>query len=238
MWGRPGGNDVLDIGLVIPAAGRGERLGIDVPKAVLELGGVPMVVRTLRLFEPFGLLGRTVVVAPPDFTEAVQTAVSSRFPDCAGIDVIRGGAHRQESVFEGLRALPNDTQLVVIHDCARPFTAPEIIKRCIEDARKHGAAIAAVPTVDTIVGVGAAGTVAGTYSRSELWAVQTPQVFDYQLILEAHERAHEEGFLATDDAALVTRRGHDVRVVTGDYDNIKVTVPRDLELAGQIIRRQ
>jgi len=238
VWGRPGGNDVLDAGLVIPAAGKGERLGTDVPKAVIELGGVPMVVRTLRLFEPFGLLGRTVVVAPPDFTEAVQTAVSSYFPDCAGIDVTRGGAHRQESVFNGLHALPNDTHLVVIHDCARPFTAAKIIRCCIEDACKYGAAIAAVPTVDTIVGVGPAGTVAGTYIRSELWAVQTPQVFDYRLILDAHERAREEGFLATDDTALVMRTGHDVRVVTGDYDNIKVTIPRDLELAGQIIRRQ
>jgi len=229
---------LLDTGLVIPAAGRGERLGIDVPKAVIELGGVPMVVRTLRLFEPFGLLGRTVVVAPPDFIEPVQTAVSSHFPDCAGIDVIRGGAHRQGSVFKGLHALPNDTQLVVIHDCARPFTATEIIERCVEDARKHGAALAAVPTLDTIVNVGADATVTGTYNRSELWAVQTPQVFDYQLILEAHEKADEEGFLATDDAALVMRTGRDVRVIMGDYDNIKVTIPRDLELAGQIIRRQ
>jgi len=238
VWGQPGENDVLDMGLVIAAAGKGERLGLDAPKAVLDLDGMPMIVRALRLFEPFGLLECAVVVAPPGFTKVVQTAVSVHFPGRAGIEVIRGGAHRQESVFNGLRALPNETQLVVIHDCARPFTASETIGRCIDDARKHGAAIAAVPTVDTIVNVAAAGTVAGTYNRSELWAVQTPQVFRYQLILDAHEKADQDGFLATDDAALVMRADHDVRVVRGNYDNIKITVPRDLELAGQIIRRQ
>ena len=229
---------MIETGLVIPAAGRGERLGIDVPKAVLDLDGLPMIVRALSLFDSFGLLERAVVVAPRDSTEIVQTVISAHFSNRTGITVIRGGAHRQGSVFNGLRALPDDTRLVVIHDCARPFTASEIIGRCIDDAREHGASVVAVPTVDTIVNVAATGTVAGTYDRSELWAVQTPQVFDYQLILDAHKKAEKQGFLATDDAALVLRIGHNVRVVTGNYDNIKITVPRDLELAGGIIRRQ
>ncbi len=233
------GSDVGDdTGLVIPAAGKGERLGTDVPKALLDVEGVPMIVRALGLFEPLELLDRTVVVAPPDSTDAVRAVITSHFADHNAIAVVAGGIHRQESVLNGLRALGRDTGLVVIHDAARPFTPHDVIARCIDTAREQGAAIAAVPTVDTVVNVGPDDTIAAALNRNELWAVQTPQVFSYDLILDAHERAAEEGFAATDDAALVMRTGREVHVVMGDYDNIKITVPRDLDVAGWIVRRR
>jgi len=232
------GIELNDTGLVIPAAGRGERLELDTAKALLDLDGVPMIVRTLRLFEPFGLLRRAVVVAPAGGVDTVRSAVATFFPEPGGIDVVEGGESRQQSVLNGLHAIADDTQIVAIHDAARPFTAPETISQCIAGAREHGAAIAAVPTVDTIVEVGQDGTVAETLDRNRLWAVQTPQVFSYRLILDAHRQAADEGFVATDDAALVMRAGHSVHVAMGSYDNIKITVPRDLVIAGQILRQQ
>jgi len=233
-----GGTDVAHTGLVIAAAGQGERLGLDAPKALLDLEGVPMVVHALRLFEPFDLLDTAAVAAPADHLEHIRAALTSHFGDRNNIRVVEGGSHRQGSVYNALRALPADTETVVIHDAARPFTSPQVIARCIDCARESGAAVVAVPIVDTIIDVDADGTVAGTLDRSRLWAVQTPQVFRYKLILEAHDQAAAAKFMATDDAALAVRAGHDIEVVMGSYDNIKITVQRDLLLARQILRDQ
>lgn len=223
-------------GLVIAAGGMGARLGLDAPKALLELDGVPMVVHALKLFEPFGLLHRTVVVAPAGHSGVVEDTVTAHFKGWPGLVVVEGGSHRQESVWNGLKALPENTELVVIHDAARPFTPRDVVAECIDVAGKHGAAVAAVPTVDTIVDVETDGTVTRTLDRDRLRAVQTPQVFRYKPVVDAHARAEQDGFVGTDDAGLVMRNGGSVRVVMGSYDNIKITVPRDIEVAARIMR--
>ena len=194
-----------------------------------------MVVRAIRLFEPFGLLEQAVVVAPPEHTDAVAAAVTDRFGSGAKIRVVAGGSHRQESVRLGLENLSADTDIVAIHDAARPFTSREVIAECIAAARAHGAAVAAVPPVDTIVDTDADGAVAATLDRGRLRAVQTPQVFDYRLIRDAHEQAKRDGFIGTDDVGLVIRAGGRVQIVTSTYDNIKITVARDLEVAARIM---
>jgi 2-C-methyl-D-erythritol 4-phosphate cytidylyltransferase len=143
------------------------------------------------------------------------------------ICVVAGGAERQDSVFNGLQALPPDCDWVLIHDGVRPFASSELLKRTWDAALTNGAAIAALPASDTIKRV-RAGQVVETVPREELWLVQTPQVFRREILFEAYREADRQGWVGTDDAFLVERLGLPVAVVTGERSNIKVTTPEDL----------
>jgi 2-C-methyl-D-erythritol 4-phosphate cytidylyltransferase len=175
-----------------------------------------------------------LVVAPADVERARRcflSADSGEGCDAVTLKVTAGSEQRQESIRAGLTEVNPECDLVLVHDAARPLVRPALIRQCIEAAGRHGAVIAAVPATDTVKEVGAEGAVAATLDRSRVWLVQTPQVFRYGWLMEAHEKAADSGFAGTDDAALVEHLGHRVHVVLGDIDNIKVTWNEDLRRA-------
>lgn len=221
--------------LLIPAAGMGTRLGYGVPKALIALGDRPLLVHTLERLAPLGLLGGAIITVPSDHRGAFQDVLSTHFPD-VGFTLPDGGAERQDSVRNGLAALSDDTDIVVIHDAARPFVSLESVKASIEAAAESGAATVAVPCIDTILEGDENAYLVSTPDRSRLWACQTPQTFRVDVIREAHDVARREEFLATDDASLVRRLGFQVKLVTGTPLNFKITTPADFAMAEHIAR--
>jgi 2-C-methyl-D-erythritol 4-phosphate cytidylyltransferase/2-C-methyl-D-erythritol 2,4-cyclodiphosphate synthase len=222
---------------LIAAAGRGERLGSPDNKAFVLLSEKPLAWYALEAMRAAGGIEEiVVVVAPAEVERARRFFLGSDSGAGAGGDgvtlkVTAGGEQRQESVRAGLSEVNPECDLVLVHDAARPLVKPALIRRCLEAAGRHGAVIAAVPATDTVKEVGAEGVVAATLDRSRVWLVQTPQVFRYGLLMEAHEKAAESGFRGTDDGALVEHLGYRVHVVLGDIDNIKVTWNEDLRRA-------
>lgn len=199
-------------------------------KQMIELGGAPLLVHTLRRFEECDAIDRVVLVLQPDLTDEVLSLIS-RYGLKKISRVVAGGAERQDSVYRGLQVLDEkETGIVVIHDAVRPFVKPEEIRSVVEKARAAGAALMALPATDTIK-QGKSGRVQRTRDRRYIYHAQTPQAFRYSLIREAYERAYAEGFMATDDSQLVERLGRRVCIVEGSRLNIKITRPLDLRLA-------
>jgi len=218
---------------IIAAAGIGSRMQADRAKQLIELGGVPLLVHTLRRFEECGAVDSVILVLQPSLTAEVL-ALASRHNFTKITRVVAGGAERQDSVYRGLQVITPDTAgVVAIHDAARPFVRPDEIRTVIELAASKGAALLAVPATDTIKQV-RSGRVQRTLDRRTIYNAQTPQAFQYSIIREAYDRAFEDGFVGTDDSQLVERIGHRVSVVEGSYTNIKITRPFDLRLAEAI----
>ncbi|MDP3063811.1 MAG: 2-C-methyl-D-erythritol 4-phosphate cytidylyltransferase [Chloroflexota bacterium] len=217
------------VGAVIVAAGESRRMG-GVDKIFTPLLGVPLILHPLRVFNDSPLVDEIALVVAPARVEEARRLVSERSLSKVRA-VCAGGARRQDSVRVGLEALSR-CDWVLVHDGARCCVSPTLIEAGLEAVRESGAAIAAVPVVDTVKVV-AEQRVHSTLDRSSLWAVQTPQVFRTELLLEAHRRRQD---LVTDDAAMVEQMGVPVRVFMGSYDNLKVTTPEDLLLAEAILR--
>jgi len=213
---------------LVAAAGRSTRMGSGVNKQLFDLAGHPVVAYVLQTMQKVPVDGIVLVVTPGEIDNF--RFLLNRFIQDAQMQIIPGGASRGESVWLGLQALPADAELVVVHDGARPLIQAEAIRETIHQAQQWGAAILAVPVKDTIKVACEQDLVKETLPREKLWQVQTPQVFKYQLLVEAHRAAFQEGFIGTDDASLVERLGHPVKLVRGDYTNIKITTPEDLEL--------
>lgn len=221
--------------VIVPAAGRGLRIGKNINKQFLPLCGKPLLAHTLGACIASQFFSAIIVVVTPGEEELFRRDVLLPWLPHEKITMVTGGKERQDSVYNGLQALPADTAVVCIHDGARPLVRPALFRGCLEKAGQHGAAITAVPVKDTIKMV-AANQVIGTPPRENLWAVQTPQAFRFDLLLNVHQRALRENFYATDDAALLERYGHAVWVVHGDYENIKVTTPEDLVVAETFLK--
>lgn len=215
---------------VIVAAGAGSRMGDGPRKQYRLLAGRPVLAYTLRAFEDTEMIGSIALVVTPGDEEWCRRDIVERCGCRKVAAVVPGGRERQESVRQGLEALP-PAPLVVIHDGVRPFVTREQVEAVVEAAAEHGAATLAVPAKDTVKIGDAAGMAVETLPRERLWLVQTPQAFRRDVILSAHERARAEGFTGTDDASLVERLGGRVALVPGDYANIKITTPEDLTYA-------
>jgi 2-C-methyl-D-erythritol 4-phosphate cytidylyltransferase len=217
------------LGAVLVAAGRGERLGRGVAKALVPLAGRPLLLHALAALEAVPEIDLVLPVVPPDALEEcralLETAGSRRVAE-----PVAGGRERQDSVRAGLEALPADVGLVAVHDAARPLVRPEAVARVVAAAREHGAAILAAPVRDTIKRV-VGGRVLETPPRAECWAAQTPQVFRVEILREALAKAAAEGLSGTDDAQLVEALGVAVHVVEGDPDNVKLTYAEDFAAA-------
>jgi len=211
-------------------AGRGERLGLHAPKAFVPLAGRPLLAHALEALCACEAIERVVPVVP----EANRAELSQQLGALAQHEklaaAVAGGAERQDSVRAGLEALPGDFELVVVHDSARPLVRPDAISRVVAAAREHGAALLALPAVDTIKRV-RGGVVCETPPRAECFAAQTPQVFRVDWLRQGLEKAASEGRLATDCSQLVEALGMQVHVVPGDPDNRKITDAADLAWA-------
>ncbi len=218
---------------LIPAAGMGKRMGASINKQYLQLGGEPIVARTISVFEQCGFIDAIYLVTPADEIPYCREHVVEACGFHKVVEIIAGGKERQNSVMNGLAAIrrrAGDDDVVVIHDGVRPFITPDVLRESIDVARTCDGALVAVPAKDTIKTV-RDGIVTGTPPRETLWQAQTPQSFRFSVIHGAHLAAEREGFMGTDDASLVERNGGRIRIVTGDYRNIKITTPEDLILA-------
>jgi len=222
---------------IIPAGGAGRRMGGATPKQYLPLGGIPVVARTLQVFQNSPLIDEIFLVAPEGDIPEVREAVVSKYGLSKVSAVVAGGTQRQDSVRNALAHLREEHGIVLVHDAVRPFVTEELIRRVIAAAEADSAATAGVPVKDSVKEVYPDGRVIKTVSREGLWLTHTPQAFRKAIILAAHERARKDGSHATDDASLVERMGGTVRMVPGNCDNIKVTTPEDLALGEAIIRR-
>ena len=219
---------LLSVGVAIPAAGAGARMG-GVKKPFLELRGDPLLLWALRPFlrhpqvEAIAVaLGAEEWNEPPKWLLTLDPRIR----------LVRGGATRGESVLAALDALPRALDLLAVHDAARPLLSHEILDRCIRAATQGRGAVAGVPAIDTLKQVDEEGRIVGTPQRERIWHAQTPQIFPRALLLDAYRKAKEAGIGNTDDAALVEAMGGEVVMVPGSPENLKVTRPEDLSLAG------
>jgi 2-C-methyl-D-erythritol 4-phosphate cytidylyltransferase len=210
-------------------------MGLGKPKPLVELKNKPIIIWTLEPFVALDLTRHTVIVVSEGIADQIERLVDQHFGSAVGLKVVPGGMDRQCSVYNGLLVLPPSSETVIVHDAVRPFVEQRSILESIDAAKACGAATVAVPAVDTIAAVSEDGTIRETLDRSGLWAVQTPQTFQYDTILKAHEQAEREGVRATDDAELVRRLGLTVKVVEGSADNIKITTRHDLLVAERIL---
>jgi len=220
---------------VVPAAGRGTRLGLNLPKALIPIAGKPMIVWTITALEQTPIVDAIVIVAPSEFIGEFEH-LRSENKWRKVVAIVAGGNDRQQSVWNGLQAMPSETEWVIVHDAARPLVKPSLIVSVWEAAQEIGtAAIAALPCSDTVKRTLDGVLIAETLDREQIWLAQTPQVFAADLLKEAHEQALKDGCSATDDAMLVERLGVPIRLVLGDPTNIKITHPIDLALAEALI---
>lgn len=220
---------------LIAAAGTGERLGIGdgVPKAMRRVGDAAMFVHSLRAFDAVGAVEGAVLVTDELWMEhALSELVDEKLR--IKLEMVRGGASRQASVREGLKAVPPGADAVVVHDAARPLVTSVLIERVLDAVGSRNGAICAVPVEDTLKRVEGSAVVE-TVRRDDLWRVQTPQAFRSAILRDAHQRALDEGFEGTDDAMLVEHAGGAVVVVPGDTSNLKVTTRADLAIAQALL---
>jgi len=224
----------MTVAAVIVAAGRGTRMGAGRPKTFLRVGGATILERSVRAFVSHPRIGRVVVaVAEPDDAARVLGPLAAR------VVLVRGGTERQDSVRAGLGAIPeSDADIVLVHDAARPLVTRDLIDAVIEAAGSGGAAVPATVPSATVKRVAENGVVEETVPRDRLRLAQTPQGFLAPFLREAYALAARDGFLGTDDAALVERAGRSVRVVEGSQENIKITTPLDLLLAEAILEER
>ena len=217
-------------GAVIVAAGNASRMG-GIDKVMAELKGEPMIVRTVRTFQECDAISEIVIVTRPDLIVPINGLCREMSKVKA---VVAGGKSRQESVNLGLNALSDQVKLAAIQDGARPLITWQVIDRVVRAANSYGAALPCVPVKDTIK-IGDGGVVKSTPDRATLFAAQTPQVFDFDLLRAALKKAEQDGFSVTDDASAVEYLGMKVKIVEGDERNIKVTTPMDLKIAEMLL---
>ena len=218
---------------VIVAAGSASRMG-GIDKVMAELKGEPMIVRTVRVFQQCDAIREIVIVTREDLIRPISSLCSKMDKVKA---VVAGGKSRQESVWLGLNSLSKDVKLAAIHDGARPLVSQAVIDRTVRAAHSYGAAAPAIPVKDTIKAV-KSGLVMATPDRDSLRAVQTPQVFDFDLLRGALKKASEEGAAVTDDCSAVELMGMSVKLVEGEERNLKVTTPLDLKIAALFLEEE
>jgi len=217
--------------VVIVSAGKGQRMMEGRKKQFLSLAGKPILVHTLDRFESCPLIHSILLVVGQEDLDYCLKEIAEKYQYRKISKILPGGKQRQDSVKNGIDALPGDVDIVAIHDGVRPFVTQEMIEESIRSAERFGAVVLAMPVKETIKMAHSDGTVLKTLDRESLWQIQTPQTFQVNVIKEAFQKAAEDGFIGTDDASLVERLGIKVFLLPGSYTNIKITTPEDLMLA-------
>jgi 2-C-methyl-D-erythritol 4-phosphate cytidylyltransferase len=231
----------MNVFVIIPAAGLGTRMAPPAKgspsKQFHELGGVPIVVHTLRKFAASSHVSEIILALRADEISTFRSQLEKQFPEILrkSLQLVEGGEHRQNSVANALASITaGSDDIVLVHDAVRPFVTQEIITSVVEAAQKHGAAIAGWPAVDTVKQVertAEGALIKATIPRASVVMAQTPQGFRYSILKKAFDDAAADGFVGTDEASLIERAGLPVAVVMGAPGNIKITTPADMELA-------
>jgi 2-C-methyl-D-erythritol 4-phosphate cytidylyltransferase len=236
----------MKVFVIVPAAGLGTRMGSPSAtktkkrapsKQFKELGGIPILIHTLRRFVACPEVYEIIVALRKNEIGGFRAQLEKQYPEILNkrLQIVEGGEHRQDSVASALAAVAADgDDIVLVHDGVRPFVTPEIIAEVITAARKHGAAIAGMPAMDTVKQVertAEGALIKATIPRASVVMAQTPQGFRYDILKKAFDEAAADGFLGTDEASLIERSGHPVAVVMGSPRNLKITTPADMELA-------
>lgn len=231
---------------IVVAAGQGKRMGGNVQKQYLELMGKPIIYHTLEAFQNSPLIDSIILVTGPEQMAWCRDELVHKY-NLSKVDTITtGGAERYTSVWNGLQVIEEDMTkadregIVFIHDGVRPFVDDEIISRTLEAAKTYGACVAAMPVKETIKLADENDFVNSTPPRNRIWGIQTPQVFDFQLLYKAYQTAMESGRTDMTDDAMIVENFTDVKVklVEGSYENIKITTPEDLEIAEAFLNRR
>ena len=224
-------------GVVIVAAGTGSRMNMGINKQFIKLEGKEIIAYTIEKFYNNSNIEDIVVVVKEDESEFFKKEILDKY-NFKNVKIAYGGKERQDSVYNGLKLLDEKCDVVLIHDGARPFVSDKIIDKSIEEAKEHKAIVVGVPVKDTIKVIDNDKNIVDTPNRSVLWAVQTPQTFDCNILIHAYKDAFKNGFYGTDDAMLVERIGYKVKMLEGSYNNIKITTQEDLNVGSQILRVQ
>ncbi len=227
----------MKVTVLIPAAGSGRRMGGEIEKQFLILGGKPIVVHTIQRFQDSDLIDKIYLIVPENRVEYCKEEIVIKYGLSRVTEIVAGGKERQDSVYNGLKRVNADTDLIMIHDSVRPFFPDRIIRESIEAAQRYGSVVVAVPEKDTIKEISDDMIVLKTIARERLWRIQTPQTFCREVIISAFKKAIEEGYCGTDESSLVERAGLQIRVIIGSYLNIKITDPEDILLGEMIMKR-
>lgn len=223
---------------IIVAGGNGKRMGMDIKKQYILLDGREILAHTLDVFDKCTAIDEIVIVVAEDEISKVSKDIVNKYGYNKKIKILGGGKERQDSVYEGLKAVSDEVRYVAIHDGARPFIETNLIEEAIKVVRDKKAVVLGVPVKDTIKeaeqeeGV---NKITNTPDRSRLWAIQTPQVFERELILNAYEYINKENMLVTDDSMVAEAYGESVYIIKGDYNNIKITTKEDLIIGEAIL---
>jgi len=224
--------------VLIPAAGMGKRMGKAVAKQFLPLGDKPMLAHTLLAFQRSSEIDEIIPILSEEDMETCLKDVIEAFHITKVRTLVVGGKERQDSVYCGLKKTDKDAAVILVHDGVRPFVTPDLIKVCVDAARKGECVALGVPLKDTIKEVDGKGIVRQTLERSRLWAIQTPQAFPAKVLRKAYDESFRKKVYETDDATLVERAGSRIRVIMGSYENIKITTAEDLLFAEEILKRR
>jgi len=221
---------------IIPAGGSGKRVGAPMAKQYLLLHALPVLVRTLLVFQKVEAISDIIVVVPGDDVLSVRKQVVEKYNLTKVAAVVAGGRQRQDSVACGLRAVKLPCDIVMVHDAVRPFVTEDMIIRVLAAAAGCGAASLGIPAKDTIKETTEDGIVKTTLPRRNLWQTQTPQAFSYNLLRRAYEAAEKDHYYGTDDASLAERIGAKVQMITGSDENMKITTPEDVKMAESLLK--
>lgn len=219
--------------VIIVAAGSGKRMKLDFNKQYIKLREKEVIAHTIEVFYKNPNVDEIVVCIKKEEEKFFKKQIIDKY-QFKNIKLAYGGAERQDSIHNGLQKVSKDCNIVLIHDGARPFIDNNIINESIEAAKEKCAVVVGVPVRDTIKVV-SQGTIENTPNRSTLWAAQTPQTFEYKLIMKAYEEAYKSNYYGTDDSMLVENIGKSVTMIMGSYENIKITTPEDIDYAEHIL---
>ena len=224
------------VSIIIAAAGMSNRMGSKINKQFLLIDNKPILAHSIEVFNGLKFVDEIIVVSKEEEVEYCRKEIVYRYGFNKVSKIVKGGKERQDSIYNGIISLNDETDIVLTHDGARPFIRKEAIIKGIEGAIEYGACVIGVPLKDTIKVVEEEGIVHHTPNRSLLWAAQTPQCFQVNLLKEGYEYAISEGIVGTDDSSLVEKKGYPVKMLMGNYDNIKITTPEDLIIAESFLK--
>ncbi|CAD6235517.1 unnamed protein product [Miscanthus lutarioriparius] len=223
------------VSVILLSGGQGKRMGASMPKQYLPLLGLPIALHSLKTFCQLKEVKEVVVVCEPDYSDVFEGSIENlQIP----LKFARPGKERQDSVFNGLQEIDGDSELLCVHDSARPLVSSEDVKKVLEDAAVHGAAVLGVPVKATIKEANSDSFVVKTLDRKTLWEMQTPQVMKPNLLRDGFELVKRDGLEVTDDVSIVEYLKHPVYITEGSYTNIKVTTPDDLLLAERLMNEK